>query len=209
MLGRATGNEEREAPALDDLTVLVDQVTLFDHEAAVFHRSLDDRFRTAVDRVAERQRSHHLPVDREERDHGERRLRNTPAEAGGETQRQDVRHGADVVDGLARESAEDADVRRGHGHRGCLDDVVEHDVLEIESRPGGDAHADRRSTISSVSPSCTTSPRWLSTVRSRTTTPRSGPDSFFDVTRARTRMVSPILIGALNFHRNPPNATVA
>src|SRR5919204_489229 len=46
-------------------------------------------------------------------------------------------------------------------------------------------------------------------VRSSVMTPRSGSVSFFAVTRARTWMVSPILIGALNFHRSPPNAIVA
>ena len=62
----------------------------------------------------------------------------------------------------------------------------------------------------SVSPSCTTSPRWFTTVRSTVITPRSGLEvSFFAVTFARSRIVSPILIGPLNFQRSPTKARVA
>src|SRR5439155_1073068 len=61
-----------------------------------------------------------------------------------------------------------------------------------------------------VSPSWTTSSRWLSTVRCTVTRPRSGFEvSFLPMTLARRRIVSPILIGPLNFQRRPTNASVA
>src|SRR5438445_697886 len=121
-------------------------------------------------------------------------------------ERQEIGDRGVVLGELAREPEVDRHVGRGNGQSGRLLHGLHRDVLEVGARHG----RCRRSTIRSVSPSCTISPRWLSTVRCTMMRPRSGfAVSFLPMTFARRRMVSPILTGPLNFHRSPTNASVA
>src|SRR4029077_21234924 len=124
-----------------------------------------------------------------------------------QAQREQVRDHPDAVRPLAGEAPVERGVGLGQGHRGRDLDVADLDVLAIGD---GGGHVPRFSTSTSVSPSWTTSSRWLTTVRWSVTSPRSGlPSSRLASTRARRRTVSPILIGPLNFHRKPTNASVA
>src|SRR3989475_82693 len=203
---RALRDEVREAAALHHLAALVDDLALLDDDAGVAHRPLRHDPRPAHDRVADANGAQHLPVEAHEREHDQRRLRHPPAQSRREAERQDVRDRAAVGGELAREPEVDRHVGRRDGQARRLLDVLQRDVLEVGARHG----RGRRSIIRSVSPSWTTSPRWLSTLRCTVTRPRSGLGvSFLPMTFARRRIVSPILIGPLNFHRSPTNASVA
>src|SRR5262249_59387965 len=90
-----------------------------------------------------------------------------PAQPDANAERQQVRHGPRLVGRVAGKAAVEVDVGLGDRDGRAHDDVADAGVLEVGM--GGDGgHAGRRSTISSVSPSCTTSSRWSSTVASTT-----------------------------------------
>src|SRR5262249_12859158 len=185
---------------------LMDEGALAAGEPPVAHGPLREDPRAAVDGVAHADVLHDLPVEPDERQDGQGRLLDPPAQPDRHAERQRGRDAGGRRGRLARQAELERHVRLGDGDGRRLADLVDLDVLEVRA-----LHAHRRfSTMRSVSPCCTTSSRWLTMVRSIVTRPRSGLSrSFFAATFARSRMVSPILTGALNFQRSPARPSVA
>src|SRR5262245_21108979 len=213
---RPLGHEKRETPFLNDLPTLIDELALLHHNAPLAHRSLEGRAGSAVNRIAHAEWRHDLPLDAQEGEHGQGRLGRPPAQPGGQAQGENRRYLVGIVEGLLSDASIERHVSLGDGDCGRHQLAVHHDILEVEAlgpghRAGPYPRDDgRRSTITSVSPSWTTSPRWFRSLRSSVMSPRSGLSaSFLAATVATTRMVSPILMGFLNLQRSPASATAA
>src|SRR5262249_16311150 len=207
---RPPGDEEGELALLHRLVTLVDHLALFDHHAALAHAPLGQGTRATMNGVADPDGGKEAPFEAHEGENGQGRPGHAPAQSRREGEREQARHAVRVRRGRrSRETGEEPDVSAGHGHAGRFQGHVDLDVLEeaLHGRRRGLAHQRRRSTACSVSPSCTTSPSWLTSSRSTVTRPQrgSGP-SFLAAMRERTWMVSPILIGPLNFHLSPLRA---
>src|SRR5919198_6185636 len=205
---RTLGHEKREASALDDLSPLVHDLMLVHDDPGLPERTLHRGLGPTVNGIADGQRSQDLPVETHESQNYQRWPRHSPSQSGGQAHREELGNHDGIHRAVTGEPAVECHVHFRHRDGGRALLVPDQDVLEVA--PGLGVHAGRRSTMRSVSPSCTTSSRWFTTWRSTVTRPRSGFDvSRLAVTRARNRMVSPILMGTLNFQRRPTKARVA
>src|SRR5262245_63784032 len=142
----ALGDEERALALLHDLAVLIDEGALVDDEAAVAHGPFRQDPRAAANGVAHADLLHDLPVEPDERQDGQGRLLDPPAQADRHAEGQDRWNVGGRGGRLAGHAEIERDVRLGDGDGRRLPDLVDLDVLEIRAL---DAHR-RFSTMRSV-----------------------------------------------------------
>src|SRR5262245_22677117 len=146
LLGRTLRDEEGDATPLDHLAPLIEHLVGLDDQATVAHVPGLQGPRAQGDRVAHAEGREHLPLDGEERLHGERRAGHAPAESGGETQRQQRGHRAGIIPRVSGHPAVEAHVGLGDGDGRCLAVPAGHHVLEVRplSRHGAPPSARSR-----------------------------------------------------------------